>query len=68
VRGADVVELVNPAGAPVRAWVAGVTEGAGVKKGDDRVARVSSRTLAMLGVTAAARVELRRVFAAARRS
>jgi len=42
----DVVELLNPAGAPVRCWVGSVVDG------PSRRAGVSAITLAMLGLTA----------------
>jgi N-methylhydantoinase B len=52
----DVVELVNPRGAPVRLWVAGLArEPAGV-------ARVTSATLAMLAAAAGSTLEVRAVF------
>ena len=53
----DVVELVNPGGAPVRLWVAGVD-------GPERSTAVVSReTAGMLGLGAQASAEIRRVYA-----
>jgi N-methylhydantoinase B len=52
----DVVELVNPRGAPVRLWVAGVA------REPMGVARVTSATLAMLAATAGSTLEVRAVF------
>jgi N-methylhydantoinase B len=51
----DVVELVNPTGAPVRLWVAALTDGT------ERRVEVSPDTLAMLGV-AGGPVAIRRVY------
>jgi len=50
-----VVELVNPRGAPLRAWVTGVMPG-----GDSR-AEVSPAAVAMLAVASGAEVEVRAV-------
>jgi N-methylhydantoinase B len=52
----DVVELVNPHGAPVRLWVARGEPGDGAR------ARVSAETLAMLGARAGAGLEIRAVY------
>jgi N-methylhydantoinase B len=53
VRAGDVVEIVNPHGAPLRAWVAAPP--ATISPG----AEVSTAALAMLGMTAGAPVEVR---------
>jgi hypothetical protein len=50
-----VVELVNPAGAPLRAWVASVAPG------DGRVAEVPPVALRMLALAEGALVEIRAV-------
>jgi N-methylhydantoinase B len=54
-----VVELVNPAGAPLRAWVAGVLPGNG------RVAEVPPITLRMLALAEGAEVDIRAVHSGA---
>ena len=48
----SVVELIDPRGAPLRLWVSGIGDGAGL-------ARVSTATLGILGVQAGARVAIR---------
>jgi N-methylhydantoinase B len=50
-----VVELLNPRGAPLRAWVAGLLP-AGPRR-----AEIASEALRMLGVSAGAHIELRRI-------
>jgi N-methylhydantoinase B len=50
-----IVELVNRAGAPVRAWVSGLTPRNG------RVAQIAPGVLAMLALTAGSEVDIRRV-------
>jgi N-methylhydantoinase B len=50
-----VVELVNPSGAPVRAWIDAITPGNG------RVAQISPAVLAMLALAAGSEVDIRRV-------
>ncbi len=58
----DVVEIVNPRGAPVRAWLR-QTRPAGAPG-----AAVSAETLAMLGARAGEAVGIRLVYAAGRRA
>jgi N-methylhydantoinase B len=53
VGSGDVVEIVNPTGAPLRAWVASVPATATAS------AEVSPAALVMLGMTASAEVEVR---------
>jgi len=50
-----VVELVNPRGAPLRAWVAALTPGDGPR------AEIAPAAISMLGLTEGAEVELRAV-------
>ena len=50
-----VVELVNPRGAPLRAWVTDVMTG------EDRRAEIAPVALGMLGVAAGAEVDVRAV-------
>jgi hypothetical protein len=50
-----VVELVNPRGAPLRAWVAALTPGDGGR------AEIAPSALAMLALAEGAEVELRAV-------
>jgi hypothetical protein len=50
-----VIELVNPAGAPLRAWVESVVPG------DGRVAQVPPIALRMLALAEGAEVEIRAV-------
>ena len=50
-----VVELVNPRGAPLRAWVASVLPGNGLR------AEVAADALRMLAITAGALLEIRAV-------
>lgn len=57
----DVVEIVNPAGAPLRAWVAEV-------RADQRAVRVAPEALRMLGLAAGSRVEIRVLVRVPRRS
>jgi len=54
-----VVELVNPAGAPLRAWIAAVMPG------DGRIAHISPAGLDMLGIAEPAEVEIRAVHSGA---
>jgi N-methylhydantoinase B len=54
-----VVELVNPAGAPLRAWVVGLLDGAGPR------AELAPDALRMLGLAAGAEVEVRAVHSGA---
>jgi hypothetical protein len=53
------VELVNPRGAPLRAWVDSLTPGDGPR------GEIAPRALAMLGVADGALVELRFVHSGA---
>jgi hypothetical protein len=55
VTSGAVVELVNPRGAPLRAWVAALTPGDGGR------AEISPSALAMLTLADGAEVELRAV-------
>jgi hypothetical protein len=50
-----IVELVNPRGAPLRAWIASLIPG------DGQRGEISPDALAMLGLAAGASVELRAV-------
>jgi hypothetical protein len=54
-----VVELVNPRGAPLRAWLVGLLDG------DEARAELAPAALAMLPVAAAADVEVRAVHSGA---
>jgi hypothetical protein len=55
VTAGAVVELVNPRGAPLRAWVVGLIPA------DSRRAEVARDVLRMLALTEGAEVEVRRV-------
>jgi hypothetical protein len=59
VRVGGVVELVNPRGAPLRAWVVGLLSGNG------RRAEVEPAALPMLGLAAGSEVEVRAVHSGA---
>jgi hypothetical protein len=50
-----VVELVNPRGAPLRAWVAGIMPG------DRHRAEIAAEALRMLAITDGALLEIRAV-------
>jgi anaerobic selenocysteine-containing dehydrogenase len=59
VEAGAVVELVNPRGAPLRAWVAGVTPGNGHR------AAIAPAALRMLSLGDGAEVEIRAVHSGA---
>jgi len=60
-----VVELVNPRGAPLRAWVAGIAGEAMARAGAPAAAELAPAALGMLGLADGAEVEIRAVHSGA---